>query len=104
MNDCIFCKIAKGDERNLLYKDDKVVVFKSIEPVADQHLLIVPAKHIDNFMNLDDVILSMTKVAQKMIKELNISDAYKVIFNGGKYQEIMHIHWHLLGGKIKSNI
>lgn len=102
MKDCVFCKIVNnGIPRNLVYEDSNVVVFNSYKPAAEFHLLIVPKKHISNFMELDDTILSMTHVAQKIITDKNISGGYKMIFNGGKYQEVPHVHWHLLAGKIE---
>lgn len=101
MENCIFCKIIKGEmPTELIYKDNDVFVFKNIKPLATHHLLVVPTKHINNFMELGDDILNMTKIAQKIIKDLNIEDGYKLVFNGGKYQEIPHLHWHLLAGDL----
>lgn len=101
MEDCVFCKIIKGEiPKELIYKDNDVVVFKSNKPVALHHLLIVPVKHIENYLELDNEILNMTKVSQKIIKNLKIENGYKLVFNGGKYQEIAHVHWHLLAGDL----
>jgi diadenosine tetraphosphate (Ap4A) HIT family hydrolase len=44
----------------------------------------------------------MTKIAQNLIKEKKLTGAYRLCFNGGKYQEVMHVHLHLLAGEIKS--
>lgn len=104
MDECIFCKIINDEvPRELLYEDLDCVVFKSNAPVAEHHLLVVPKKHISSFMELDDHVFSMTKVAQKMIKDLNILDGYKIVFNGGKYQAVPHVHWHLLAGNLEKN-
>lgn len=102
MEECVFCKIIKGIIKvDFLHDDDNCVVFKSNAPVAEHHLLVVPKKHVSTFLDLDDVISSMTKVAQKMVNDLDLKDGYKMIFNGGKYQEVMHVHWHILGGKLE---
>lgn len=102
MKDCVFCKIVKEEiEKIFLYQDSDFVVFKSNAPAAEHHLLIVPKSHINSFMELGNEILGMIKVAQKMVKDLNLSDGYKMIFNGGKYQEVPHVHWHLLAGKLE---
>lgn len=101
MEDCVFCKIIKGDIKvDFLYRDDDCVVFNSNAPVAEHHLLVIPKKHASDFMAIGDEIISMTKVAQKMINEFELKDGYKMIFNGGKYQEVMHVHWHILAGKL----
>lgn len=103
MDDCIFCKLIKGEiPREFLYEDDKFVAFNSNAPVADTHILIVPKKHLSTFMELDKEILGMTKVAQKIIRDKKLEGAYRLCFNGGKYLEVQHVHLHLLGGNIKS--
>jgi histidine triad (HIT) family protein len=103
MEDCIFCKLIKGElPRKLEYEDDKVVAFRSNKPVAEIHLLIVPKKHIQTFMDLGDEVLDMTKAAQKIIKDKNLGSGYRLCINGGKYIEVPHVHLHLLAGKIDS--
>ena len=103
MEDCVFCKIVKNEiPREVIYEDGCFVVFPSNQPVADIHWLIVPKKHIETFLDLGNEILEMTKIAQRLIKEKNLNDGYRLCFNGGKYQEVMHVHLHLLAGEIKS--
>ena len=103
MENCVFCKIVKGEiPRKLEYEDDDVVAFYSNKPAAEVHLLIVPKKHVSTFMDLDDRILDMTKAAQKIIKDKNLLSGYRLIINGGNNQEVPHVHLHLLAGKIDS--
>ena len=105
MEDCVFCKIIKNEIKvDFIYEDSDCVVFNSNAPVAEHHLLVVPKSHISNFMELDDKILPMTKVAQKVIRDKNILTGYKLIFNDGKYQEIPHLHWHILAGRLGDDI
>lgn len=106
MTECIFCKITKKEApAKVLAETSDVIAFESIRPVADHHVLIVPKKHINSFLDLEeshkDILIDMAKVAQEVIKKLGISGGYKLCFNGGKYQEVLHIHWHLLGGKLE---
>lgn len=104
MEDCIFCKIIKGEIKvDFVHEDDDCVVFNSNAPVAQHHLLVVPKRHMTSFMELDDAVSSMTRVAQKMITDFKLESGYKMIFNGGKYQEVMHVHWHLLSGNLEKN-
>lgn len=103
MKDCVFCKLIKGEiPRKLEYEDDKVVAFNSNQPSAEIHILIVPKKHISTFMEIDGEISPLVKAAQKLIKIKNIAGGYRLCFNGGKYQEVQHVHLHLLAGKIDS--
>ena len=103
MEDCVFCKIV-GNEipREVIYEDDEFLVFPSNQPVADIHWLIVPKKHIETFLDLDTEVLGMMKIAQRLVKEKKLMEGYRLCFNGGKYQEVMHVHLHLLAGNIKS--
>jgi len=44
--ECIFCKIAEGEiPANIVYRDENVVAFEDIKPVAPVHLLIIPTRH-----------------------------------------------------------
>jgi len=105
-DDCVFCQIAqKKSKADIAYEDDSIVVFSSINPAADVHYLITPKSHVETFMDLsDEVFLRMKAVAQKIITEKDLKKAYKLIFNGGRFQAIGHVHWHLLAGKFKEGI
>lgn len=108
MNDCIFCKIVKGDSPATVELDtENVIVFKNIAPAAETHLLVVPKEHIPTFMDLNSenasLLAEMVESVQAMIKKKGIENGYKVIFNGGKYQAVKHLHWHLLGGDLEED-
>ncbi len=103
MNECIFCKIINDKERAFLYENDVCVVFESNAPIATHHLLIVPKQHVVSFIELDHKILGLTEMAQEVIKDKKLEGGYKLVFNGGKYQEIQHVHWHLLAGNLEKN-
>ncbi len=104
MDNCIFCKIMNRElPSQNVFETESVLVFKTIKPVAEYHYLVVPKKHVKSFMELGDDIKDMKDAAQEVIKQNNIASGYKLIFNGGKYQEVMHIHWHLLAGKLEDN-
>ncbi len=107
MQDCIFCKIVKGEApAKIELETDSIIAFASIAPAADTHILVVPKTHISTFIDLEedhkDVFMQMTKAVQKIIEMKKISGAYKLVFNGGKYQSVKHIHWHVLGGDLEN--
>lgn len=107
MEDCIFCKIIKGEiPCKKVYEDEVVICFEDINPEAPVHLLIVPKVHIDSLNDLveaqKDIIGHIYLVAAKVAKQLNIHEkGYRVVSNCGKDagQTVQHIHFHLLGGK-----
>ncbi len=52
--DCLFCKIAAGEIPSAkVYEDDRVLVFKDINPVAPVHLLAIPKEHIQSVDAVD---------------------------------------------------
>ncbi|RHZ88604.1 hypothetical protein Glove_22g215 [Diversispora epigaea] len=62
-SNCIFCKIASGNNPSttLLYSDESVVAFDDISPAAEHHFLVIPKKHIKNINEFkkDDVELGI---------------------------------------------
>lgn len=103
---CIFCKIISGEiKKDFVAKTEKVVAFEDINPVASTHILILPRRHIESILAVGEAdgndLVAMFKVAQKIVTDKNL-DAFRIAFNGGKYQHVPHLHMHLLaGGSIK---
>lgn len=107
MDDCIFCKIIKGEiPSEKVYEDEEVLAFKDINPAAPIHILVIPKKHINSLLELEDedyeLVGKIQKVINKLANQLNIEEeGFRVIINCGKDagQEVMHLHYHLLAGK-----
>jgi len=105
-NDCIFCKIIKGEApANFVYKDEDMVVFHNIKPSAPIHVLMAPVQHIESVNSLEEihgaVISKMMIKAKEVAQSLGIRDSgYKLILNVGRGggQVIFHLHIHLIGG------
>lgn len=106
-DDCIFCKIIKGEvPSNFVFQDDQVVAFRDINPAAPIHILIVPRQHIVNTTAIDDkaelLMGHLIHVAAQIARTENIEQSgYRLVTNtgaeGGQY--VMHMHWHLMGGR-----
>lgn len=107
MNDCLFCKIIKGEiPSSVVYEDDKVFAFNDIQPQAPVHILIIPKKHIKNVNEIDEensnIVAHIFEVAAKIAKEKGLDEGgYRIITNCGKNagQTVFHLHFHLLGGE-----
>jgi len=103
MNDCIFCKIIKGELPTVkVYEDDLILAIKDIKPQTPVHILLISKKHIQNLAEVKDrdLLGYIQLKAIEIAKENNISDNFKLVTNCGPKagQEIMHLHYHLLGG------
>lgn len=107
MNDCLFCKIIKGEiPSDKVYEDDKIFALKDINPKAPVHLLVIPKKHYptlnaipDNEM---DIVADIHRVIKKLAVEHGVSESgYRTLINtnaeGG--QVVFHVHYHLIGGR-----
>lgn len=105
--DCIFCRIAAGHiPANLVYRNDYVVAFHDLNPVAPVHVLIIPLAHI---ASLSDLTEGDTEIAGHILRAARVvaektgvlESGYRLVFNNGQdaLQSVGHIHAHLIGGK-----
>lgn len=106
---CIFCEIVgKELPAKILYESDKVIAFPDINPAADLHILIVPKEHISDIRQAKDdagLLSQVYQAADKLVEDNNlISNSYRIVVNGGKAQQVPHLHFHLLGGSWKKRI
>ena len=106
MENCLFCKIINGDiPANKVYEDDEILAFKDINPIAPVHILVIPKKHISCAKDIrveDEALIGkMFTVIIKIADELKLDNGYRIINNCGEDggQEVMHLHFHLLGGE-----
>lgn len=108
MEDCIFCKIARGDiPATVVYSDDIAVAFKDLNPQAPVHVLVVPREH---YAGLGDdvppaVLAGLLAAAPRVAEAMGIADSgYRVIVNTGPDagQTVPHLHLHVIGGAAMS--
>ena len=102
----IFKKIIDGEiPADVVYEDDQCLVFRDIDPRAPTHLVVIPKKEIpavDAIVEADEQIVGhLFVVMAKVAAELGLSEGYRVVTNCGPDagQEVMHLHFHLLGGR-----
>lgn len=101
MEDCIFCKIIKGElPSSTIYEDDIIKVIMNINPSTNGHLLILPKKHYLNIMDIDeDFITHSLKVIREnlypLLKEKLNCKGLTIAENNDLGQEIKHFHIHL---------
>ena len=55
MDDCIFCKIVNKEiPSEIVYEDELVLAFKDINPVTPIHILVIPKKHVESVLGLEE--------------------------------------------------
>jgi len=105
MSDCLFCKIIEGNiPADVIYEDERMVVFKDIYPKAEVHLLAIPREHIDSLDELKDehdaLVAHMMRKLSAIAKQQGLDTGFRTIINTGEGggQVVFHLHIHLLGG------
>ena len=105
MDDCLFCKIARGEiPSRQVYEDDEIFAFHDINPARPVHILVIPKRHITSLATVGDadapVLGRMLVVANKLASENGSPDGFRVIINNGRVggQEVAHLHAHIVGG------
>ena len=106
MEDCLFCKIIKGEiPSTKVYEDDEILAFNDINPAAPIHILVIPKKHIASLAHMENedeaIVGKIYGVINKIAEEKGFKESgYRVIVNCGKDagQEVMHLHFHILAG------
>jgi len=106
MNDCIFCRIVKGEiPSKKVYEDEHTYAFEDLDPKAPTHVLVVPKKHIRGLKEAEAADAEMVGqchlAAAKIAKQRGIEDGYRTVLNvgPGSGQSVFHMHVHLLGGR-----
>ncbi|MEI6660337.1 MAG: HIT domain-containing protein [bacterium] len=82
---------------------ERILAYYHTKPNWTIHIVIVPKKHIEKFIDLDDMSLvqEIFKVAKDIIKEKGLMHSnYKIITNGGSFQDSEHLHFHLVSGQV----
>ena len=106
MEDCLFCKFAKGEiPVNKVYEDEDFIVIRDINPQAKNHFLAIPKTHFKllSEMTEDDAerLKRILKKIPTLEKELELKNGYRLVINQGDDagQTVPHLHIHILSGQ-----
>lgn len=102
--DCIFCKIIKGDiPSTKVYEDDKMIAINDVAPAAPVHVLLMLKDHTANITTADPELVAYMLGKVKMIAEKTgiAEKGFRVVINTGDEggQTVKHLHIHVIGGK-----
>ena len=97
----LFTKILNKEiPSEMVFENDNLFVIKDVNPEDTTHLLIIPKEEIDSINNLEEkhkeLMWEMFLVAKKLATDLGLLDWYQLRVNVWDYQEIPHIHMHLI--------
>lgn len=111
MENCVFCKIVKGDIPCFkIYEDEYTLAFLDISNDLEGHTLVISKSHHMNILDMDDISLmhlmsTVSKVSNHYVKECGF-DGVNIISNANEAAEqaVMHVHIHILPRKNNDNI
>jgi histidine triad (HIT) family protein len=105
VQDCIFCKIVRGEiPSRKVYEDDEILAFHDIHPLAPVHFMLVPKRHIASLADAGaedaGVLGRIMALTGRLAREQGSPDGYRTIVNTGRIgrQDVMHLHVHVVGG------
>jgi len=101
MEDCVFCKIAKGEIPTYkVYEDDNVLAFLDNNPVVVGHTLIIPKKHVKWVWDLEDVDFTILMQKAKLVAN-GLRKKFDTDFVGQGIigVDVPHAHIHIMPRK-----
>ena len=107
MNDCLFCKIIRGEIPSAkVYEDTLCYAFRDINPQAPTHVVLVPKTHVHGLDEVDGLsneeLAALVRAASAIARQEGLAaSGYRLISNCGDdaCQSVGHLHFHILGGR-----
>lgn len=103
MEECIFCKIIKGEiPFQKVYEDDDVLAFLDVNPVEKGHTLIITKEHYIDILEIPEELLkkaySVTQKLTKVISKVFEVEGFNILQNNGTKagQTVSHYHIHII--------
>jgi histidine triad (HIT) family protein len=94
----VFTKIIDGQiPGRFVWADESCVVFSTIAPITDGHMLVVPREEVDQYTDADDELLAHLAVVAK-----EVGRAQQAAFGSPRAAvlvagfEVEHLHLHVL--------
>jgi histidine triad (HIT) family protein len=98
MENCIFCKIIKGEIPCVkIWEDEKHLAFLDLGQISPGHTLVIPKKHTDYIFDLEDdeyceLLLKGKEIAKKLKLKLNPKRVGLAVEGFG----VPHVHLHMV--------
>jgi histidine triad (HIT) family protein len=100
---CVFCKILDGQiPATKVFQDDACLAFLDIGPVADGHVLLVSADHVESIDGLSPdqaaAVLRNLPALVAAVRAATGCQGVNVLQNNGRIagQLVPHVHFHII--------
>lgn len=111
MDNCIFCKIVKGEiPARKVYEDENTLAFLDITPNTKGHSLVIPKTHVTDIYEIEpEKFAAVAKAAKKvagLLKEKLGADACNLVQSNGEIaeQDVFHLHMHVIPRYSKDSV
>lgn len=102
----VFQKILDGEiPAKFVYRDELCAAINDINPQAPTHILLFPVEAIERLEKADaqheKILGHLMLCVQKIAKELDLKDGFRVVINNGILagETVPHLHIHILSGR-----
>ena len=89
-----------------LRETETLMAFRHPKPAYPFHVLLVPKKGIVSLKEFDPkdsaFLIDLYSTVQNLVDEFQLP-AYRLIVNGGEYQDFPQLHFHLISDIPRSN-
>jgi histidine triad (HIT) family protein len=90
---------------NRLRETDTLIAFHHPKPSHLFHVLLVPKRKLPNLLAIDaaetDFFADLYRVVQELVVEFALEKpGYTLLVNGGAYQDVPQLHFHLISGRM----
>lgn len=92
-----------------LRETDTLMAFHHPRPSYLVHILLVPKKAIGSLFDIEpddnSFLTDVFQITQEIVKERDLTQpGYRLIVNGGEYQDVPQLHFHLISGDRRPEI
>ncbi len=102
-NDCLFCRIINKEIASLIvYEDKNVIAFLDVNPVNLGHTLVLPKKHVDNLLSMDNKtinsVFQAVRDVSRAVMQATKAQGFNVEINNYRVagQLVDHAHVHIV--------
>lgn len=102
--DDFYCDLVFSEKVkvNKVKETENILAFHHTKPSYELHIVIVPKEHVTKLTDLEnmDLIKEVFEIAKEIILEEGLNGInYRIITNGGSFQDSKHLHFHLVSGE-----
>ena len=104
--ECLFCSIIKGEvPGDVFMESPNFVIVKDVDQRIKGHSMVMPKKHVENFMELEkdfyEEFLELARAGAEFLSDEEGSMGFNLITNNGEIagQVVPHLHLHILPRK-----